>query len=133
MKTKMKREIKFRAWDAVDNEMLSNDDIKFNEMSPIIQMKYYVFLQYTGLKGMNGVEIYKEDICEVEVVVGESEYLNPQNVYTRTISYKNIEISFIDGCFVLDSDYIPDDKKMLWLWESVEIVGNIYENMELLK
>ena len=89
--------------------------------------------QYTGIKDKNGVEIYESDVVNLEVANNcEYVYENINDVYNHNTKFVNIKISFIEGCFVLYSDFIDDDKKMLWLWNNLEVVGNESENQELL-
>ena len=139
------REIKFNLVDEETNEYVRFDEWSKNNDEPHDEgfellarflSFYYGFtaLQYTGLKDKNGVEIFEGDILFVKVAYNcEYEYKNPDNVFNHQIKNVKIKVLFIDGGFVLDSGFIQDDKNMLWLWEDIEIIGNIYENPELLK
>ncbi len=83
-----------------------------------------IFLQYTGLKDKNGKEIYEGDIVKVPANYGGDHF------YKECIGSVNYEE---DG-FILEN---PNDKEgFVWQdysWSNVEIIGNIYENPELLE
>ena len=111
------REIKFRFYnkseperyiDVPEMEYMTLDDM-FNE--DINSTSDFYIMQYTGLKDKNGIEIYECDI-----------------IYT---GYEKAEVVFNDGCFM----FIDKDKneEYLYTWiEDIRVIGNIYENEELL-
>lgn len=137
------REIKFRAWDAKykymnykvmvgmygDNVM---DDENYTACSMWIEPKkvdykcephwanfepYHkdiLLMQYTGLKDKNGKEIYEGDILLTKDIEGEK--------YQTCVTYEN-------GMFLSGEEPLYDD---VFLFEA-EVVGNIYENPELLE
>jgi uncharacterized phage protein (TIGR01671 family) len=70
-----------------------------------------VLMQYTGLKDKNGVEIYEGDIVR---------FLDIDGVDSVT------EVEFREGGFY---PFAPD----FIHWCNVEVIGNIYENPELLE
>ena len=55
------REIKFRAFVKKDKAMVSDVRIG-NSLNDCLKSDSVVFMQYTGLKDANGVEIYEGDI-----------------------------------------------------------------------
>ncbi|ABN10791.1 YopX family protein [Streptococcus phage phi3396] len=72
-------------------------------------------MQSTGLKDKNGVEVFDGDIMFYE-----------QDCYQYTlVKYDKDKLAFVlyDGCERLYHE----------LWETGEVIGNIYENPELLE
>jgi uncharacterized phage protein (TIGR01671 family) len=126
------RDIKFRAWDPVEKKMYEPDFIDNKNMCPVNFAGGYwedglevennhILMQYTGLKGKNGVEIYEGDILSRKDW-GMGGGHDPEERY---------EVGLIN-------DYIYEEEQ-LWhfkvhLWgEWCEVIGNIYENPDLLK
>ncbi len=72
--------------------------------------------QLTGLKDKNGKEIYEGDILQLP------SYYDPK---------RNISVFFKDGCFYAG---LEEDGGHFGTahWKNYEIIGNIYENPELL-
>ena len=119
------REIKFRAWDEnrkkwvyfrldeivnINHESLTDDEWAFIQLKNIGQ--------YTGLKDKNGREIYEGDIVRFkdwwdEEMVGEVRYSEKDMAFT-------IVNDFWDGFPIMYAD-------------DLEVIGNIYENPELLE
>lgn len=152
----MNREIKFRAWDKDNGNMYHSDRDEDNGEGPIQwyadgQGLYFeenqlidremggehhqyleyrkpnqVLMQYTGLKDKNGVEIYEGDIIQADA---GSRF---------AITFESGKFGFrVDaqpgGTFLIEgfwelcdlTDYEPNEKPL--------VIGNIYENPELLE
>ena len=129
------REIKFRAWDKSQNKMyqvrrinFDNEDLwlKINETKIMGANLFEVeLMQYTGLKDKNGKEICQGDIVECKcgntgkTILRQIEYIG-DSFCTKNGSFYNQKTKQREYC------YIP-------LKPYVKVVGNIYENPELLK
>jgi uncharacterized phage protein (TIGR01671 family) len=86
---------------------------------------------FTGLIDRNGKEIYEGDIvCYVEDVVVDSE-----GGFNRTEPEGRIgSVEFSNGAYwvnAMEFDFYAYGEQ-IFLWSELEIIGNIYENPELL-
>jgi hypothetical protein len=61
------REIKFRAWDTNEGEMVSHEKIIYDPDDWFIELLEGstddILMQYTGLKDSNDIEIYEGGYC----------------------------------------------------------------------
>lgn len=121
----MTRVIKFRAWNTklkvmVDDwAQLGKDGVYAPSASAndvIARGDEYAVMQFTGLHDKHGMEIYEGDLVEFS---------------RANIDYKMCPIRYSDAlaAFVLD---VKDALFLLSDGVNLEVIGNIYENGELL-
>ena len=123
------REIKFRAWSP--SKKLWREDWVMDSYEKIIDLnkeRYdddLILCQYTGLKDKNGKEIWEGDVCRLSMISG-GEWVT-ENLHNV------VEFSRCSFVFSVGQRTIP----LEWRWDKdtyrVEIIGNIYENPELLE
>lgn len=83
--------------------------------------------EYTGARGKNGFEIYEGDVFQYTI---EHEFYIPGNGHSITTTKHRAVVEFSLGSFMLGDEYLGD---CLEYDDSLEYIGNIYENPELLK
>jgi uncharacterized phage protein (TIGR01671 family) len=120
------KEIKFRAWDTLQGGKFEYWDSKINQYDGIFwtMIKHKSFKepnQFTGLKDKNGKEIYEGDILQRVLYFAEKE-VGRDNV--------TVIFDYCSFCFLWKDKTITTIK---YLMDGFQIIGNIYENPELLK
>lgn len=136
----MSRPLKFRAWDKInlvwlnlfklniegDGTVTSVSDLQ-GEMYGLHQVE---LMQWTGLLDKKGKEVYQGDVLYFNSPEGETFYEGKAAVGTHTCGYSLQPIPKLTDEEESVKGY---DSSMFWhdFSKEVEIIGNIYENPEL--
>lgn len=136
----MSRKIKFKIWDKTFKKFLKDDyesknvidrdgNLFMYVLSETFRDLYFYKLlknieisEYTGLKDKNGKEIYEGDIVLIQI--------DKTNILHKTV------VKFKHGAFIAD---IIGDNDYIYLFhfgfnkDNFEVIGNIYENKNLLE
>jgi len=148
------REIKFRAWDKDRKEWVEDDDFYVHSLTDKIHWadnpsgnyaRLFPFennielMQYTGLKDKSGVEIYEGDV----LIRKGLDYKGEEFQRWEKSGYEGDEPTHIeikrDYCTLESFRYWLENESFGYEGEELEdpteweIIGNIYENPELLK
>ena len=125
------RELKFRVWDNKNKKFLPESHFAILGSGKVIvtlsgyyehftnkTQDDYVVQQYTGLQDSKGNDIYEGDI-----VKATSDQYDNENFVGKVI--------FDEGCFLTWIN--KNDIRGVWSGDDIEVIGNIFENKDLLE
>lgn len=133
---------KFRAWDKKTETIQEIESISFKEKKLVIDQKSVTWfnsdytknfdevelMQSTGVKDKNGVEIFEGDIVLVSVRNGFDYLENKVCIVKNSIDYSGLVCATVDE----DLEYQIFNTELFEKY-TYEVIGNIYENSELLE
>ena len=133
------RKLKFRAWNRIVNRM--SEVFTFETIPKNVQWQNLEILQFTGLTDKNEVEIYEGDIYKTISTykpIGNIEPFEREVLFcivfeeasfcAKVIKAKN-KVENYNGIGTCKTD----DIYHLHRTKAIEVIGNIYENKNLIK
>lgn len=132
----MNRTIKFRVWDHQEESFEKDSSFWIYQSGELDHDSknlngYFTIQQFTGLKDANGVEIYEGDIVKLNTYAFKKHGLFNNGVSKIVFEYGSFKIQ----CLKEESikfRFSEFDEPNTLKSEEVLVVGNIFENPELL-
>jgi uncharacterized phage protein (TIGR01671 family) len=145
----MARDIMFRAWDKERGIMVDSpyffDKYHFSDENRINkwEWRYYgdwrdledgrgrecELMQFTGCNDKTGKPIYEGDIVKRVIITFDLEKPDGEDeIRTEEISY----IEWRHSGFWVAAEHFGWEGESMWHWGDIEVIGNIYENGDLL-
>ncbi|EGP5365900.1 hypothetical protein D4T53_11255 [Enterococcus faecium] len=125
--------LQFRAWYTPFKGETIGQEMKYGQAGRLITHAEmapdkYVLMQSTGLKDKNSVEIFEGDIVLVSVRNGFDYLDNKVCIVKNSIDYSGLVCATVDE----DLEYRIFNTELFEEY-TYEVIGNIYENSELLE
>ena len=124
---------RFRTWYTPFKGKTIGQEMKYGQAGRLITHAEmapdkYVLMQSTGLKDKNGVEIFEGDVVLVSVRNGFDYLDNKVCIVKNSIDYSGLVCATVDE----DLEYRIFNTELFEEY-TYEVIGNIYENSELLE
>lgn len=119
------REIELRAWqkdNGIGKPQMIYDIKPLNTLTNSNEEDNLIFMLYIGLRDKNNKKIFEADIMQ---------FFKAKEQGWDNLSQGIVKYDLSQTAFIIDNDW--ENKKLGRIYESFEVIGNIYENPELLE
>lgn len=143
----MNRELKFRAWDDKNKQWLckgfslTGEIVMIGEWTNMFdpflfnrdgrKLSDLKIMQFTGREDKNGVNIYEGDIVKRNYATWVEDELDEDKEVMKKVTQTSV-VEYRDHGFWIKDEEFGWDGEGLWNWDMAEVIGNIFENPELL-
>lgn len=124
------REIKFRAWNTSQERIIPFHEMEDDHYDLFNEFRHGIIMQYTGLKDKNGKEIYEGDIVKLPNFMFAGYGPSIDGGLTASEYYEDLKgtVKWEDAAFMIN-----DMPLHATIGYEIEVIGNIYENSNILK
>ena len=133
--------IKFRAWSGMGIRMFMADEFyitldgKLFDVDPstgcLERAPDIVLMQFTGLQDRNGVDIFEGDILHLDYARIEGGRLGTVFAVPGGFGWETFEDE-VGKEIITSYECMGNRQNAKWIGQSAKVIGNIYENPELL-
>ncbi len=130
--------IGFKGWDGQEDSIINYVEIERDGTVEVFENEV-VLMQFTGVKDKHGVEIFEGDIICIKTKHYDSDkkkdYWKKEIVWIKSVGLCYTKAYFdLTGKRKWDNDESYEDFRDDWEeCDNIEVIGNIYENSELLE
>jgi uncharacterized phage protein (TIGR01671 family) len=127
----MVMDIKFKVWDSISKIMHQWNTIDCLAMRDFINLKHYTLIQYTGLKDRFDKEIYADDLLVdvngliIRVYSSLGGFVLKEGVWCTDL----LDLNESDDLIIMP---IANPQVISFIKNNMEVVGNVYENPDLI-
>jgi uncharacterized phage protein (TIGR01671 family) len=120
------RKIKYRVWDSINELMYPVSQLSWDEHKDgILRLHFsgWTLMQYIGLKDKNHNEIYEGDIVNFDNSDIGGDKVTGEVIFNTDPTLSNLEWGLWTKKGYYSTDFLG----------TIEVIGNIYQNKELVK